>query len=227
MSPHPGPPARPRRRRRLRHQRRGDLRELIRRGVPAAADRRGRPRAGGARRGRASRGVAVLEGDATRNATLEAVKIERAKMRGGLGRARRHLDPDRAHRARHGAARADQRRGQGRGQRGSRAPGRRHHRHQPGELRRAPARRLGARAAHRRVHGRPRGHRRQRRAPRAQGHRGRGRPAALGDRHRPRRADLPRRQVLSASGSIESARAAAGRHHPRDRAAPRAARATA
>ena len=36
---------------------------------------------------------------------------------------------------------------------------------------------------------------------RAQGHRRRGRPAALGDRHRPRRADLPRRQVLRLLGA--------------------------
>ena len=143
------------------------VRELIRRGFPAAADRgrrrRGRPRS---RRPRAC-GVAVLEGDATRNATLEAVKIERARAwRSSAGRddtsilivlTARGMAPHVA----------DQRRGQGRGQRGPRAPGRRHHRHQPGELRRAPARRLGARAAHRRVHGRPRRHRRQRRAPRA------------------------------------------------------------
>ena len=54
------------------------LRELIRCGVPASqivvVDRNA-----AALEEAASRGVAVLEGDATRNATLEAVRIERAK----------------------------------------------------------------------------------------------------------------------------------------------------
>ena len=168
-----------------------------------------------------SLGVAVLEGDATRNATLAAVKIERANcVAVSAGRddtsilivlTARGMAPQRR----------DQRRGQGRGQRGPGAPGRRHHRHQPGELRRAPPRRLGARAAHRRVPGRPRRHRRQRRAARAAGHRRRGRPAALGHRHRPRRQDLPRRQVLRLLGH-RGGGAAARRHDPRDRAARRA-----
>ena len=64
-----------------------------------------------------------------------------------------------AHGAR--AARADQRGGARRGQRGAGAPGRRPGGDQPGELRGAAAGGLHARAAHRRIHGRPRRRRRQ------------------------------------------------------------------
>ena len=68
------------------------VRELLRRGFPAAQivviDQRP-----AALEAAIACGVAVLEGDATRNATLEAVQVGRARCLAVVRRPRRHLDP--------------------------------------------------------------------------------------------------------------------------------------
>ena len=145
MARDPAQSARPCHRRRLRHQRRGGGARAGPRAAPIPAtivviDERER-RCDAAE----ACGATVLEGDATRNATLEAVRIDARARADRLGRARRHLDPDRADRAAAGARRADQRRHPLRGQRGARAAGGRRHGHQSGQLRRPAARRLDPR----------------------------------------------------------------------------------
>ena len=79
------------------------VRELIRRGVPGRADRRRRPAAGGAGSGRAAGGGGARRRRHPQRDPRRGADRPRP-LRGGLGRARRHLDPDRPDRPRHGAA---------------------------------------------------------------------------------------------------------------------------
>ena len=63
-----------------------------------------------------SLGCAVLHGDATRDKTLEAVRIGEARVLIDLGRTRRHVDPHLPDRPPSRPQRQDQHRGARRGQ---------------------------------------------------------------------------------------------------------------